>query len=84
MQENIYEHMLLSFEHKNMSSGYIFCRFFPIFNVGKDETHFIHCPWAPACGLRQVLEHLPKIATLDGELLTGDDDEAPFWKTKIC
>eukprot|EP00913_Durusdinium_trenchii_P022194 g20854.t1 len=23
----------------------------------------------------KVLEHLPKIATLDGELLTGDDDD---------
>eukprot|EP00435_Cladocopium_sp_Y103_P008468 s3670_g2.t1 len=28
----------------------------------------------------KVLEHLPKIATLDGELLTGDDDDGAFGK----
>lgn len=87
LQVNIYEHMLLSFEqNKYWVLAIYFVGFFQFSTLEKTKhtSSTAHGLGPTACGLRQVLEHLPKIATLDGELLTGDDDEAPFGKRRFA
>lgn len=84
LQVNIYEHMLLPSNKTNIE--FYICRFLQISALEKPKhtSSTAHGLGPTACGLRQVLEHLPKIATLDGELLTGDDDEAPFGKRRFA
>ena len=71
---------------KILSSGYIFCRFFTIFNFRKAETHFIHCPWAGPHGLR--LASGAWAFAQDCDLRWRVVDRwwrwGAFWKTKIC
>ena len=71
---------------KILSSGYILCRSFTIFNIRKAETHFIHCPWAGPHGLR--LASGAWAFAQDCDLRWRVVDRwwrwGDFWKTKIC